>query len=241
MSPRQHKPHSPVFVAIDTTDIAAAKQLIDSIAPITGAIKLGLEFFTAHGPQVAAELTPPKTALFLDIKLHDIPNTVAGAITAACKLAPYCITIHTSGGEAMLKTARDAADAAAVKLKVPRPKLMGVTVLTSLLDDDLKVIGQITPVDNQVRRLALLAQDCGLDGVICSPHELRDLRTLCGPDFMLISPGIRLAGANNDDQRRVMSPGEALAAGADYLVIGRPITGAQDPAQAAADILASLN
>jgi len=232
---------TPLFVAVDTADEAQAKKLITAVAPVTHAVKLGLEFFMRHGPDgVRRLLDDLDTALFLDLKLYDIPNTVAGAVASAAVLRPTFITIHTAGGEVMMHAAQRAAVDAAAKLGVPRPMILGVTVLTSLEDEDLKVMGHLVPVADQVRRLASLAQDCKLDGVVCSPHEIRELRTLCGNDFLLVSPGIRLKGAKTDDQKRTLTPAEAIAYGANYIVMGRPITGAEDPAQAAREVLESL-
>lgn len=237
----KHKIKSPLFVAVDTADIDQAKSIAQTVAPITGAIKLGLEFFVHHGPDgIRTVLDGLDAALFLDLKLHDIPNTVAGAISAATALRPTFITIHTAGGEAMMKAAMDAANETAKKLKITRPCILGVTILTSLNDADLKMMGHLTPVADQVRRLALLAQDCKLDGLVCSPHEIRDLRTLCGDQMILICPGIRPKGSKADDQKRTLTPAEAMANGANYLVMGRPITGANDAAAAAREALASL-
>lgn len=237
----KHKIKTPLFVAIDTSDITAARNIVQTVAPITGAVKLGLEFFVHHGPDgIRKVLDGVDAALFLDLKLHDIPNTVAGGIRAAVALSPTFITIHASGGDAMMRAAAAAVAEASAKLGVPRPKILGVTVLTSLSDDDLKIMGHLVPAADQVRRLASLAQDCGLDGVICSPHELRELRTLCGKNFMLVCPGIRPKGYKEDDQKRTLTPAEAMAAGANYLVMGRPITGAKDPAAAAREVLESI-
>jgi orotidine-5'-phosphate decarboxylase len=155
-------------------------------------------------------------------------------------MRPSFITLHAAGGEAMMRAAAEAAAEESVKLGVPRPKILGVTVLTSLSDDDLKIMGHLIPAADQVRRLASLAEDCGLDGVVCSPHELRELRTLCGKNFTLVCPGIRPKGSKEDDQKRTLTPAEAIAAGANYLVMGRPITGAVDPIHAARAILASI-
>lgn len=238
---KHKKIKSPIFVAVDTADLGRAKSIVQAVAPVTGAIKLGLEFFVRHGPDgVRHVLEGTDAALFLDLKLHDIPNTVAGAIASATTLAPAFITIHTAGGEAMMIAAREAAEATAKELKIPRPQILGVTVLTSLNDDDLRMMGHMTPTADQVRRLALLAQECKLDGLVCSPHEIRELRTLCGDDMILVCPGIRPKGSKNDDQKRTLTPAEAMANGANYLVMGRPITGADQPAVAANDALKSL-
>jgi len=197
---------------------------------------LGLEFFAAHGPAGVAEIGRRGADLFLDLKLHDIPNTVAAAVRACLPLRPLLLTVHAAGGPAMLRAAADAAATAGED----RPRIIAVTVLTSLDDDDLGRVGQWGPALDQARRLAVLARESGADGVVCSPHEAAALRAECGDGFDLVVPGIRPAGAAAGDQKRVMTPAQALAAGADYLVIGRPITAAPDPAAAARAIVADL-
>jgi orotidine-5'-phosphate decarboxylase len=226
---------SPIFCAIDTPELAQARALAQAVRSTVN-LKLGLEFFVAHGPAGVREVAG-KAPLFLDLKLHDIPNTVAGAVRAAAALRPMLLTIHCGGGPAMMRAAVEAAAKAAPERQ--RMKLLGVTVLTSLDDGDLTAIGQRGPAAEQVKRLALLAKECGLDGVVCSPLEVAMLREACGKDFLLVVPGIRLMGVASGDQKRVMGPRETLAAGADYLVIGRPITGAPDPAAAARAMLAA--
>jgi orotidine-5'-phosphate decarboxylase len=228
---------NPVIAAIDTPDPSEARRLVNALAGAVGGVKLGLEFFAANGPRATREAAFGEN-LFLDLKLHDIPNTVAGAVRACAALEPLLLTLHASGGPAMMRAAADAAQSAAAGRR--RMRLLGVSVLTSLDDDDLARVGQERPVAQQVLRLALLARDSGLDGVVCSPHEVASLRAACGRDFLLVVPGIRPAGAALGDQKRVMTPKEAIDAGADYLVIGRPITAAPDPAAAARAILASL-
>ena len=222
-----------VYCAIDTVDIGHSARLIDGVRGAVGGIKLGLEFFMAHGPDLVRRLVGRETPLFLDLKLHDIPNTVAGAVRAVAPLAPTLLTIHCTGGPAMLRAARAAAEEASAKFGVPRPKLLGVTVLTSLDDSDLEAIGVAHAPLQQVRRMAALARENGMDGVICSPLEIVELRADCGDDFLLVVPGIRPAGSAVGDQKRVMTPGEAVGKGADYLVIGRPITEASSPRGAA--------
>ena len=229
---------TPVFAALDTTDFARAKRLAGMVGPHVGGLKLGLEFFLAQGLANTAAVAGT-TPLFLDLKLHDIPNTVAGGVRAIADLKPEFLTIHASGGSAMMRAAVAAADEAAGRTG-HRLKLLGVTVLTSLDDGDLDALGQRGPAADQVRRLALLARSCGLDGVICSPFEVAALRAELGPDFQLVVPGIRPAGSAAGDQKRVMGPREAIDAGASRLVIGRPITDAPDPAAAARAIAASL-
>lgn len=223
---------NPILCAIDTPELDRAEALIAALAGAVGGVKLGLEFFTAHGPE-GVRRAGGAARVFLDLKLHDIPNTVAGAVRAALPLAPLFLTLHSAGGPAMLRAAVEARGTG-------RTKLLGVTVLTSLDDGDLAAVGQAAPVAAQVRRLALLAQASGLDGVICSPQEVAMLREACGKDFLLVVPGIRPSGAAIGDQKRVQTPRDALAAGADYLVIGRPITEAPDPAAAARAIIRDM-
>jgi orotidine-5'-phosphate decarboxylase len=227
---------NPIFCAIDTAELPAARKLAQALRGAVN-LKLGLEFFVANGPQGVREIAG-RTPLFLDLKLHDIPNTVAGAVRAASALRPMFLTLHAGGGAAMMRAAAEAAKEAA--RGQPRVKLLGVSVLTSLDDHDLEAVGQRPPAAEQALRLALLARDSGLDGVVCSPLEVAALRQRCGKDFLLVVPGIRVMGSAAGDQKRVMGPKDAIAAGADYLVIGRPITGAPDPAAAARAMLASL-
>lgn len=225
---------NPIICAIDTTDVAQAKSLVAAVQPHVGAVKLGLEFFTAKGAAGVCDVAG-QTPLFLDLKFHDIPNTVAGAVHATEGINAFLMTVHAAGGKAMMQAAKDAAQA------LPNnPMVVGVTVLTSMDQADLNDIGCADAVSDQVKRLADLAQKSGLDGVVCSPHEIEILRAQCGKDFKLVVPGIRPEGSAKGDQKRVMTPKQAMDAGASYLVIGRPITQAPDPAQAAADILASL-
>ena len=231
---------NPVFCAVDAPTLDEAKRLIGLVAGAVGGIKLGLEFFMAAGPEGVREARSTGVPLFLDIKLHDIPNTVAGAIRSVVPLSPTYITIHASGGRAMMQAAAEAARSEADKLGVPRPKLLGVTVLTSLDVGDLEAVGQGMEVSAQVERLARLAESSGLDGVICAPTEIARLRRILKPTSVLMVPGIRPAGSEAGDQKRVMTPKEAMELGATHLVIGRPITGAADPAAAARAIAGEL-
>jgi orotidine-5'-phosphate decarboxylase len=226
---------NPVFVALDTTDFVHARQLAADVGSSVGGLKLGLEFFNAHGPAGIRPFVEMGVPVFLDLKYHDIPNTVAGAAKAAATLGVSILNLHAQGGAAMLRAGLEAAKAIS-----PSTKVIAVTMLTSLADEDLPPLGLQPPVSDQVLRLATLARQCGLDGAVCSAHEITRLRQELGPDFLLVVPGIRPAGSALGDQRRVMGPAEALAAGANILVIGRPITGAADPAQAARDIAQSL-
>ena len=227
---------NPIFVAIDTTDLEYARALAERLKPHVGGVKLGLEFFTAHGSDGVRAFSDLGLPVFLDLKFHDIPNTVAGAVRAAAGLGVDIINVHAAGGPAMLKAAVDAARATN-----PKTKIIAVTVLTSLADADLEAVGQRGPASEQVIRLATLARDCGLDGVVCSAHEIAALRARLGPDFLLVVPGIRPKGVDLGDQRRVMGPRDALDAGASILVIGRPITAAADPVEAARAIAESLD
>jgi orotidine-5'-phosphate decarboxylase len=220
---------NPVFCALDTTDVGKALAWANAIKPWVGGLKLGLEFFNANGPQGVARLAEVGLPVFADLKLHDIPNTVAGGIRAVLPLGVSIVNVHASGGAAMMKAAADAAATAGAK----RPKVIAVTVLTSLDASDLAAAGVSGSPADQVLRLAKLAKASGLDGVVCSAHEIEPLRRACGPDFVLIVPGIRPAGATLADQKRVMTPREAFALGATIIVIGRPITEAADPAAAA--------
>jgi orotidine-5'-phosphate decarboxylase len=228
-----------IIAALDATDIGRVRDLARAVAPHVWGCKIGLEFFVQHGPAGIEKAGLDPQRLFLDLKFHDIPNTVAGAVRAATAMRPAMFNVHAGGGPAMLAAARAARDEAAEKTG-HKPLLLAVTVMTSLDDADLGSVGQMGPAAAQVRRLAALARDNGLDGVVCSPREIAMLRRDCGADFKLVVPGIRPQGAAADDQKRTMSPAEAIAAGADYLVIGRPISAAADPAAAARAILESL-
>ena len=225
-----------LYVALDTADRDRAATLAANLDPETAGLKLGKEFFTAQGP-AGVRAVAGQHALFLDLKFHDIPNTVAGAVRAATALGAHVINVHAAGGAAMMRAAGDAATQAAEAHGVPRPDVLAVTVLTSLDDADLAAVGQATPVAEQVGRLARLAAESDLDGVICSPRELADLRRARGPGFRLVVPGVRPAWAAAGDQKRVLTPGEAIAAGADAIVVGRPITDAPDPGAAARAVL----
>jgi orotidine-5'-phosphate decarboxylase len=226
---------NPIYVALDTPALDQATALAERVGPYVGGLKVGLEFVSANGPEGVRTLVKNGLPVFLDVKLHDIPNTVAGAMKALAPLGAAIINVHASGGGAMMRAAADAAAC------VPSPpKVLAVTVLTSLEAKDLVALGvEAAPLD-QVVRLARLAKEAGLDGVVCSPREITAVRAACGAGFLIVTPGVRPAGGALDDQRRVMTPKDALALGADMLVIGRPITGASDPAEAARTIAAEL-
>ena len=221
-----------IFVALDTSDLTRALDLAKMLKGRIGGVKIGKEFFTAHGPAGTKMIADEGLPIFLDLKFHDIPNTVAGAVRASVSLKPHILNVHAAGGRAMMETARDAAAEEANSRGVDRPLILGVTVLTSLDQGDLKQIGLSSSTNDQVRRLASLAQESGLDGVVCSASEIELLRTHCGKEFKLLTPGIRPGWADIGDQKRVVSPLFALSQGADFLVIGRPITCSEDPVMA---------
>ncbi|MBP1464775.1 orotidine-5'-phosphate decarboxylase [Candidatus Chloroploca sp. M-50] len=229
----------PILVALDVATIETALNLVGLLQPYVGGFKVGLELCTALGtPQVVEAVGKAGGALFLDLKLHDIPNTVAASVRAVCELgsAVRMLTLHCQGGAAMLRAAVAAAHAAP-----QRPLLLGVTVLTSIDGEALhNELGVGADLETHVVHLARLAQACGLDGVVASPHEVAAIRAACGPELLIVTPGVRPTWAARDDQRRVMTPTEAIAAGADYLVVGRPITAADDPVAAAARIVTEL-
>lgn len=228
---------NPVFCALDTPDLKAAAALADSLKGSIGGLKLGLEFFMAHGQDGYCAIADKGLPIFLDVKLHDIPNTVAGAVSSLLPLRPAFMTVHAGGGPAMMRAAAEAA----AKAGPDRPKLLAVTVLTSLDGEDLAAVGQDADTRGQVVRLAKLAKANGMDGCICSPEEITSLRAVLGKDFILMVPGIRPAWAASNDQKRTLTPREARDAGASYLVIGRPITKANDPAEAARKIAEELS
>lgn len=223
-----------LIAAIDTADLAQARHLIETVSPSCGLIKLGLEFFLRHGP--AGLQAGQGAEIFLDLKLHDIPNTVAGAVRSLAPLNIAMLTLHAGGGQAMVAAAREAAEASGPN----RPKLLAVTVLTSLDDAALSATGVQDGAGAQVLRLAKLALNAGADGLVCSAHEIARLRDAFGAKPLLVVPGIRPAGAALNDQARVMTPQDAVQAGADYIVVGRPITAAPNPGSAAAEIAAAI-
>lgn len=222
---------NPIYVGLDTPDLARAQALGRAVAPHVGGLKLGMEFFMANGPDGVRRMADVGLPLFLDLKLHDIPNTVAGALTSLSVLDVAIVNVHAGGGLAMMQAARAACR--------PGTKLIAVTVLTSLDEADLCAMGVFGDPGAQVHRLAVLTREAGLDGVVCSAHEVGRLSAEW-PEGLFVVPGIRPAGAALGDQKRVMTPREALDAGAGVLVIGRPITDAADPAAAAEAIAASL-
>ncbi len=230
---RRPAPSDPrVIVALDFADMMSAFALASKLDPAACAVKIGKELFTSAETGLVRELVRRGFRVFLDLKFHDIPNTVAQACAAATRLGVWMIDVHATGGSAMLKAARNAVAQTAIETNRPRPLLIAITVLTSLTASDLAATGVTGTPEEQVLRLARLVQANGLDGVVCSAQEAASLRAACGPDFTLVTPGIRPAGTASHDQARTATPEGAVAAGADYLVIGRAITQAADPRQA---------
>lgn len=228
---------SKVVVALDFDNKENALVFVDSIDSNSCRLKVGKEMFTYFGPEFVKTLVDKGFDVFLDLKFHDIPNTVAKAVTAAAELGVWMVNVHATGGEKMMRAAKDALSVYGEKA----PLLIAVTVLTSMEESELPLIGVNAPLDEHVIRLASLTKDCGLDGVVCSAQEASKLKDLLGNDFNLITPGIRPAGSALGDQKRIMTPEQAVAAGSDYLVIGRPITKAQQPALVLAEINDSLS
>lgn len=227
---------NPVIVALDFPAAEPALALVDRLSPRACRLKVGKELFTRCGPDLVRHLQGRGFEVFLDLKFHDIPNTVAGAVRAAAELGVWMVNVHASGGRRMMEAARTALDG----LTHP-PLLIAVTVLTSLSAQDLRELGDDSSPGERALGLAALAADCGLDGVVCSALEAPDLRRTRGDAFCLVTPGIRLAGDDSGDQRRVVTPADAVARGANYLVIGRSITGAADPAEALARVRDELH
>lgn len=229
-----------IFCALDTTNTEAAVAAASNLLGVVGGVKLGLEFYCSAGADGFKAVADTGMPIFLDLKFHDIPNTVVGAIRAVMPLAPKILTIHTQGGPEMMRRAAETAAEEADRHGVVAPWVVGVTLLTSLDNDDLAAMSISGTTDTVVPTLAGLAQASGLDGIVCSPKEIAMVRSQTAQDFKLVVPGIRPAGSAAGDQKRVMAPREAVSAGADVLVIGRPITGADDPVAAAKAIAASL-
>jgi orotidine-5'-phosphate decarboxylase len=233
MTPLTSSAGSPIVVALDTPDISTAVRWVDAVGPHVSTAKVGLELFCAEGPGAVEKVrTAAELDIFLDLKLHDIPATVAGAARSVAALAPTYLTVHASGGPAMVAAAAEA---------LPDTKITAVTILTSLSATDLDQLGIAGPPEDAVRRLAVLAVDAGARAIVCSPHEVAAVRAAVGPAITLITPGVRPAGSDRNDQVRVATPEQALSDGADLVVVGRPITGALDPGEAAASLAASLS
>jgi orotidine-5'-phosphate decarboxylase len=216
-----------IIVALDYADPEFARKFVTTVTADQCRLKVGKESFTRAGPQLVRDFVAQGFGVFLDLKFHDIPNTVAQACTAAADLGVWMVNVHALGGEKMLRAAREAISASNKPVK-----LIAVTILTSMDEEQLRGIGLDGPIEQHVLRLARLAQRCGLDGVVCSPREAPLLRSELGKDFLLVTPGVRPAGASTDDQSRITTPAQALRNGSSHLVIGRPITAASDPLRA---------
>jgi orotidine-5'-phosphate decarboxylase len=224
-----------VIVALDFPAQAKAIQLVERLDPGLCRLKVGKEMFTRYGPPFVEQLRKRGFDIFLDLKFHDIPNTVAAACDAAADLEVWMMNLHASGGRRMMVAARER-----LEQRARRPLLVAVTILTSLSGEDIAEVGYAGDPAENVLRLARLTRDSGLDGVVCSPLEAVEIRQRIGQDFLLVTPGVRPRTSTQDDQRRVMTPGEAIAAGSSYLVVGRPITAADDPIQALKSINAEI-
>tara|TARA_R110001599_G_scaffold256754_1_gene457073 strand:- start:17 stop:745 length:729 start_codon:yes stop_codon:yes gene_type:complete len=225
-----------IIVALDFPDVPTARQLVTRLDPSLCRVKIGKELFTRCGPSFVEELVSQGFDVFLDLKYHDIPNTVAKAVTAAAQLGVWMVNVHASGGRAMMTAAREAVDASAHK-----PLLIAVTVLTSMAQSDLLEVGVNSTPEEQVLKLARLSQDCGMDGVVCSAAETSILAAQLGKDFVLVTPGIRPAGDAANDQKRIVTPEDAIEAGSHYLVIGRPISQSANPSEKLKTILELLD
>jgi orotidine-5'-phosphate decarboxylase len=234
---------NPILIALDFPSASAALAMADTLRGAVGGFKIGSQLFTAEGPSIVRTLAERGDRVFLDLKFHDIPNTVAGAIESASHLGAWMMNVHASGGAAMMAAAAEAADKAAASGRA-RPLVIAVTVLTSMSAEALSSVGVNRSPFDQVVHLAQMAKAAGMDGVVASPLETAAIREACGPDFLIVTPGIRGGSAEQSggrqDQARTMAPGEAMRAGASYLVIGRPITGARDPRSAAEAISSEL-
>ncbi len=230
-----------LIVALDVNSRDSALSLVQTLRPRVQRFKVGLELFTACGPALVREILEKGGQVFLDLKFHDIPNTVARAAVSAARLGVGMFTIHLSGGPLMARRAADELEAHCQVYRVQRPKILGVTVLTSLSPADLEELGVGRSLEDQVVALAEMGKAAGLDGVVCSPLEARLIREVCGREFLVVTPGIRPEGSEPDDQSRTLSPKVALEAGADFLVVGRPIVKADDPLEAAENILLQMD
>jgi orotidine-5'-phosphate decarboxylase len=231
---------NPIIVALDLPSAEEALKLVEQVAPVTGGFKIGSELFTSAGPDMVKRIRDIGSPVFLDLKFHDIPNTVAKAVAAAVKLDVQMLTVHASGGVEMLKAAEQVAQESAWRLGHSPPLVLGVTVLTSLDTNALSEIGLDPNVTRQVRRLANMINKAGLRGVVCSPREVSELRQMLPASTQLVTPGIRSESDPPDDQKRTLTPREAISLGANWLVIGRPIYAAENPRAAAEKILASI-
>jgi orotidine-5'-phosphate decarboxylase len=231
---RENDARQRLIVALDVSNAVAAQKIVAAVGDAASLYKVGMQLYTAEGPHVVRDLIASGRRVFLDLKYHDIPNTVGAAVREAAELGVMMLNVHASGGERMMRAAVEAGTASSAK-----PVVLAVTVLTSMAEDDLSGTGVPGPVAGQVSRLAALALKCGCGGVVASAQEAAQLRLELGRDFVIVTPGVRPAGADKGDQRRIVTPAQAIAAGADYFVVGRPITEAADPGAAAREIVQS--
>jgi orotidine-5'-phosphate decarboxylase len=230
-----------LIVPLDFSDSSTVETVIQALSPEVNFWKIGLEYFIHAGPAGVARVKKKGGQIFLDLKLHDIPNTVAKACIEVCSLGVDLLTIHSSGGQGMMQAAATAVQNFTERTGKPGPKLLAISLLTSI--DQSALSGELNvylEVSDYVQRMAEIAQRSGVNGIVCSPQEIELVRQVCGPDFLIVTPGIRPRGSNADDQRRTLTPGEAIERGADYLVIGRPITQHPQPRQIALEILAEI-
>ena len=230
-----------LVLALDVDNFESAEKLVEKLNNYVGVFKVGSQLFTAEGTKVIKIINKKGGKVFLDLKFHDIPNTVARAAEVATKLGVYIFDVHTSGGYEMMKAAAEASKKISLVLGVRKPLILGVTLLTSINQEILeKEIGVKNKLEEQVVRLAKLAKAAGLDGVVASPWEIKEIRKACGEDFVILTPGIRPVGKSSDDQKRIMTPRKAIKLGSDFLVIGRPIRNASNPVEAAKEILREM-
>ncbi|MBN2468225.1 MAG: orotidine-5'-phosphate decarboxylase [Deltaproteobacteria bacterium] len=229
-----------LIVALDLDDISRARALVNQLKSYVGLFKVGHQLFTRYGPAATQMIHDEGGRIFLDLKYHDIPNTVKLAVEAAVALKVTMLNFHALGGKEMMAAAVSAAHDAAAKHHVSPPILLAVTILTSLADPDLVAAGIAPPVAEEVARLAYMANEAGVNGVVASPQEIPIIRSTLPADFLIVTPGVRLSNSLNDDQKRVLTPGEALRTGADYIVVGRPIVGAPDPVHATQELIRAM-
>jgi orotidine-5'-phosphate decarboxylase len=235
------KPRDRLIFALDVEHFGEAQKLVDLLKDHVGLFKVGKQLFTHSGPKVIDMIRRKGERVFLDLKFHDIPNTVAKAGEEAAKLGSAMFTVHSLGGYEMMKQAVESSRDIAKQLNMPKPLILAVTILTSMDEGILKEVGIKTPLEKQVIRLATLAQKAGVNGVVASPREINLIRDHCGSDFLIVTPGVRPASVAKGDQKRTLTPGEAVRTGADYIVVGRPIREADDPVRAADEIVKEIS
>lgn len=235
------KTNSRLIIALDVPTLEDVTHIVDTVGDLVDCYKVGMEAFYGMGHTVLAQLASRNKKVFVDLKLHDIPTTVSKTVKALCQFSPAFITLHAAGGVKMLKAAMEEADTWAARYQRPRPKLLAITVLTSLGERDWVEIGYQSPIRESVLRMAVMCKEAGMDGVVAAPQEASAIRALCGSDFLIVTPGIRLQPERNGDQTRTATPAQALKAGAHYLVVGRPILSVADPREEVTSILQDMN